>query len=69
MKQNILKKVMIYSSWSFTLVLCSMFFGTIGNVFDKWLNTPPMFMVGFISLGFFLMVMKLYMEAVNDMKR
>lgn len=64
--QKIINKIMSVSAWSFTMVICSALFTAFGFKLDKWLETPPMFMLGFLILTFIIMCIRLYNEAIKQ---
>lgn len=66
---TMIKKTMLLSSWSFVMVICSVLFGYVGLKIDAMLGTPPMLMTGFTVLGFFVVIMRLYNESINEIKR
>lgn len=66
---KMIQKVMSLSVWGFVMVICSMLFSIIGLKIDTWLDTPPLFMTGFLLIGLFLVIMRLYNEAINQIRK
>lgn len=66
---KMIQKVMSLSAWGFVMVISSILLGGIGLKIDTWLGTPPLFMTGLFLLSFFLVIMRLYNEAMNQIKK
>lgn len=61
-----LKKLVM---WPFILVVFTIVFGMVGLKVDSYMGTPPLFMTGFLILGFFMLIMRLYNQMIKELKK
>jgi len=56
-------QVLMMSAWGMAMVVASFLFLYMGYHLDKWLNTPPTFMLGLFFLALVTSIGRLYKEA------
>jgi F0F1-type ATP synthase assembly protein I len=55
--------ILMMSAWGMAIVVASFLFLYMGYMLDKWLNTPPTFMLGLFFLALVTSIGRLYQEA------
>jgi F0F1-type ATP synthase assembly protein I len=67
--RSTLNNVLMLSAWGFIMVISSFLFMYVGRWVDVNFNTEPTFMIGMLSLGIILSIIRLYKEAVERTKK
>lgn len=55
--------ILMLSAWGMITVVSSFIFLYVGYMLDKWLSTPPTFMLGLFFLALVTSIGRLYQEA------